>query len=99
MAAFYRFFRVLLILALLGVGAVVVPLKIFDSDGLERVERLSRELDELKVADAALKRENELLRKRIRAFHADADYIERVARDELGMVGPNEVVYQFPSRD
>ena len=97
MVAFYRFARILLILLLLGLGAVAVPLKIFDTNGMDRVDRLSRELDTLKEGDTALKRENELLRSRIRAFHADPNYIERVARDELGMVGPDEIVYQFPS--
>jgi cell division protein FtsB len=95
MASCYRFFRVVLISALLFVGAVVVPLKLFDANGFDRVERLERELSGLKDADVSLKRENEILRGQIRAFHADPNYIEKVARDELGMVGPSEVVYQF----
>jgi cell division protein FtsB len=95
MASFYRFIRVVLILALLFVGAVAVPFKLFDENGFDRVDRLKRELSGLKEADASLKRENEILRGQIRAFHADPDYIEKVARDELGMVGPSEIVYQF----
>ena len=97
MAVFYRFMRILLIVGLLAVGAVAVPIKIFDANGLNRVERLSRELDTLKEGNLELKRENELLRSQIRAFHADPNYIERAARDELGMVGSDEIVYQFPS--
>ena len=97
MASLFRFFRVVLILMLLLIGAVLVPLKIFDANGRSRVERLERELSNLKEGDAALRRENDLLRTRIRAFHADPNYIEKVARDELGMVGPGEVVYQFSS--
>jgi cell division protein FtsB len=95
MASCYRFVRVVLILAILGVGVVGVPLKIFDTNGFDRVDRLERELSGLKEADATLKRENEILRGQIRAFHADPYYIEKVARDEIGMVGPNEIVYQF----
>lgn len=97
MASLYRFLRVLLVLGLLFIGGVTVPLKIFDSNGLDRVERLEKELSTLSEGDAALKRENELLRGQIRAFYADPDYIEKVARDELGMVGPHEIVYQFSS--
>ncbi len=95
MASFNRFVRVVLILALLCLGVVLVPLKLFDSNGFDRVDRLDRELSGLRDADASLKRENEILRKKIRAFHADPNYIEKIARDELGMVGPSEVVYQF----
>lgn len=97
MASLYRFLRVLLILGLLTIGAVTVPLKIFDSNGLDRVERLQKELSSLKEGGIAMKRENELLRGQIRAFYADPNYIEKVARDELGMVGPHEIVYQFSS--
>jgi cell division protein FtsB len=97
MASFFRFVRVVLILGLLFVGAVAVPLKIFDENGVRRVERLRKELSDLNETDATLRRENELLREQIRAFHADPNYIEKIARDELGMVGPDEIVYQFSS--
>jgi cell division protein FtsB len=43
-----------------------------------------------------LERENLALRLEISAFHSDPSYIEKVARDELGMVGPDDVIYQFP---
>ena len=79
-------------------AAVLVPLKVFDAKGFERVERLRAELTELNEANARLKRENETLRFEIQSFHANPDYIEKVARDELGMVGPDEVIYQFPSK-
>ena len=82
MASLYRFLRVVLILALVFVGAVVVPLKIFDADGLDRVERLQKELSSLTDGGTALKRENDLLQGRMRAFYADPDYIEKVARGE-----------------
>ena len=43
-----------------------------------------------------LVRENQALVSEIRAFHSNPRYIEKVARDELGMVGPDEIIYQFP---
>ena len=96
MASFYSFFRALLIILLLLLAAVVVPLKVFDPKGFERVERLRAELMELN--EARLKRENETLRFEIQSFHENPDFIEKVARDELGMVGPDEIVFQFPSK-
>jgi cell division protein FtsB len=98
MASFYSFFRALLIILLLLLAAVVAPLKVFDPKGFERVERLRAELMELNEANARLKRENETLRFEIQSFHENPDFIEKVARDELGMVGPDEIVFQFPSK-
>jgi len=94
-----KFLRIGLLFSLLGSAVIAVPLKIYDSNGKERVERLRTELDALQEGNADLKRENEELAREIHAFHSDPHYVEKVARDELGMVGKEEVIYQFPSRD
>ncbi|MCP4604059.1 MAG: septum formation initiator family protein [Proteobacteria bacterium] len=91
-----RFTRVALAIVLLLIAAIAVPLKVFDSRGIERVERLKIDLASLKETNRRIKRENEVLSNEIRAFHSDPGYIEKIARDELGMVGPDEVIYQFP---
>ena len=31
----------------------------------------------------------------IEAIQSDPDYIENIARNEMGMIGPDEVIYQF----
>jgi cell division protein FtsB len=97
MESFYRFLRTGLLVTLLLVSAVVVPLKILDGKGVDRVERLREELSEIEEANRQLRRENDALRVDIHAFHANPDYVEKVARDELGMVGRDEVIYQFPT--
>ena len=97
MASLIKFIRMVLLILLLFGAAIVVPLKIYDPNGLPRVERLKRELDSLNEANAKLRRENQALRLEIHAFHSNPYYIEKVARDELGMVGRDEVIYQFPS--
>jgi cell division protein FtsB len=97
MGSVYKFLRTMLLVMLLFGAAILVPLKVFDPNGLPRVERLKKELDALNDANAKLRRENEALRMEIHAFHASPNYVEKVARDELGMVGPDEVIYQFPS--
>ncbi len=97
MATFVRFGRSALLISLLLLASIGVPLKVFDSKGLERVDRLQKELYTLKETNTRIKRENTALRNEIRAFHANPGYIEKVARDELGMVGPFEIIYQFPA--
>jgi cell division protein FtsB len=95
MAPFYKFLRLLLPIALLALAAAIVPFKVFDSQGIERVERLKKELSDLKETNLHIQRENEVLRREINAFYADPEYVEKMARDELGMVGPSEYIYQF----
>ena len=99
MASLSKFLRIGLLIFLLGSAAIGVPMKIYDPNGKGRVARLRIELDALEEGNAALKRENEELAREIHAFHSDPHYVEKVARDELGMVGKDEVIYQFPSRD
>jgi cell division protein FtsB len=99
MGTIARFARIAIPAALLLAAAILVPMKLLDQRGYERVEKLQRELAQIEEANRALDRENESLRLQIRAFHSDPEYIEKVARDELGMVGPDETIYQFPESD
>ncbi len=44
-----------------------------------------------------LQKENEALRRRISRLRTDDLYLEQVAREELNLVRPGEVVYRFSS--
>lgn len=96
MDSLVRFARVALPAGLLLAAAIFVPLKIFDHKGLARIDRLQTELEGLEDTNRQLRRENDALRMQIQAFHSDPGYVEKIARDELGMVGPEEIIYQFP---
>ena len=98
MSSLVRFGRLALPFVLLLVTAVVVPLKLFDHRGLARVSGLEAELLRVVSENEEIRRENEELRRQIRAFHTDPTFVERIARDELGMIGPGEVIYQFPNK-
>jgi len=76
-------------------SAVYVPVKLTDENGFERVREVRRDLQSLKAENRQIRRENEALKNQIRAIHADPDFIENIARNEMGMIGPDEVVYQF----
>lgn len=45
----------------------------------------------------ALQQENELLREKIYRLGNDDRYLEKVAREELGLAREGEIVYRFPS--
>jgi len=96
MDSLVRFIRVALPAVLLLAAAIFVPLKIFDHKGLARIDRLQTELEGLGDINRQLKRENDEIRMQIQSFHSDQGYVEKIARDELGMVGPEEIIYQFP---
>ena len=61
-------------------------LKVYKMD-LER----QRYIDRIR----ALKKENKELMDEIRRLRKDPDYVERVARQELGLIKENEVIYRF----
>ena len=91
----WRFIWIVLPVALLLGTVVYVPMKLNDENGYRRVERLKNELQYLKARNRKLSRENEAVRQKIMAIQSDADYIENIARNEMGMIGPDEVIYQF----
>jgi cell division protein FtsB len=61
--------------------------------------RLRGEKSNLDEQNYRLQRENEALRQRIsRLRHNDA-YLEKLAREELNLVRPGEVIYRFPKAE
>ena len=59
--------------------------------------RLRGEKIALDEKNYRLQKENEGLRKRISRLRTDDLYLEQVAREELNLVRPGEVIYRFPS--
>ncbi len=65
-----------------------------------KVMSLYREQDHLTARLAELKQENKKLQTQISQLKSDPKAVERIAREELGMVRPDEVVYRFvPARE
>jgi cell division protein FtsB len=95
-AAYVRTLVWLLPLALLVATGVLVPVRMLDAQGLPRYRALSVELREVERDNERLAREVADLSREVDALKADPAAIERIARDELGMVRDQEVVFQFP---
>ncbi len=51
---------------------------------------LTQEVEQLTAANAELEKE-------VRALRTDPDRVEAIAREELGLVKPEELVYEFPT--
>lgn len=86
--------RILAFLVILG-AFVAAGLSAFDERGLQRSERLRHEVERRERLNVSLARENQRLILEIQALHSDPGHLEAVARDELGLVGPKEIVIRF----
>lgn len=86
----------LLPLALLGVAIVSVPMLVMGEAGLPRFRALRAELSEVEHENDRMRREVAQLRVEVDRLRDDPEAIERIARDELGMVREGELIFQFP---
>ena len=96
MQRFARTAAWLLPFALLVMAIVAVPVRILDEQGLPRYRALRQELSEVKAGNERLRREVADLTREVAGLRGEPDTIERIARDELGMVREGEIVFQFP---
>lgn len=81
-------------------GTLVVSLvlsALFVDGGVARHERLHEELTRLEALNEELEQDNIQLRKEIEALKHDPRHVERVVREELGFVKPDEVIFIVPS--
>lgn len=87
--------RWLLPLGLILGSVIAVPVMILGEEGLPRYRRMRYELDDARAANRKLRREIAALREEIHDLRRDPEAIERIARDELGMIKPDELLFQF----
>ncbi len=82
---------------LLACSIVLLSLyTIFGDRGAVHLWRLRGEKEKIDAQNYRLDRENEALRDRITRLRSDNSYLEAIAREELNLVRPGEVIYRFP---
>jgi cell division protein FtsB len=79
----------------LAMGVGYLPYRAYGPDGMAKIWRLQRDIDGLEGRNRELQEENHRLRQRVRSLREDKQAVERVARDELGLVRPEDIVFQF----
>jgi cell division protein FtsB len=82
-------------LLVIATAAISVPAMALSRGGLARLDALREERRRADQDAARLSREIERLRAEVRLIKEDPSYVERAARDELGLVRQTEVVFQF----
>ena len=80
---------------LLVFSIVFVPMRILDEQGLPRYRALRAELVQVKQKNDHMRRELRDLRRTVDGLRTDPATIERIARDELGMLREGELLFQF----
>ena len=93
--AFLRRYNKKVLITILLLVSVMAFFTFFGDKGLLQVYRLKKELREIERGNWELEKENERLRAEIYRLRTNRDYVEELARRELGLVKKGEVVYQF----
>ncbi|HEY7601696.1 MAG TPA: septum formation initiator family protein [Methylomirabilota bacterium] len=80
----------------IGVLLVLALMAVFGDNGVLALRRLRGEVDSLVREVKTLEAQNERLSRAISELQEDPGVIERIAREELGLVRPGERVLRFP---
>jgi len=77
-------------------GLVILAILGFGGQSLGRLWQMKREVDGLEREIASLRAETDRLSGEVARLRSDPDSIERIAREELGLVRPGERVLKLP---
>ncbi len=83
-------------IAILVLALVGVPILVLQPEGLPRMRALEKELSGVTAENDELRREVTKLHIDVKALRDDPRAVERIARDQLGLVRKSEIVVQFP---
>lgn len=89
-------YKVWLLVSLLF-SILLIGLGIFGEKGILKVYALEQELQARKARVQALQEENKTLQQEIHELTYNPYFIEKLAREELGLVRPGEIIFEFVS--
>lgn len=81
-------------MALVANGYLLISL-LFGEMGLLKFIKMKQTYAHFQRENEALREENERLGRRIKTLKTDADAIEQIARDRLGLAKEGELIYEF----
>lgn len=73
----------------------VLAFSLFGKTGLINLYKAEKKNSEIRAKLSKLEAENRELREEIEKLKSDPEYLERVAREDLGMVKKDELVFQL----
>src|SRR5437016_10819932 len=86
------------LLALLALGLLALGIHdVFGAHGYLAMRRTEKQVDQLQDEIDRLNRENQSLAQQMNALKTDPEAIERVAREQMGLVRPGEMIFKLPA--
>jgi len=84
---------------LLGLALFLLAIHdIFGSHGLLAMRRTQAQVQELRGEIDRLNQENTHLNKQVQALRTDPKAVERIAREEMGLARPGEMIFKIPEQ-
>lgn len=85
-------------LGVLTVALVAVPVLVLEPQGMPRMRALEKELAGVQAENAELRRDVGRLRTDVKDLRENPTAVERIAREQLGLIRKSEVVFQFEKK-
>lgn len=85
--------------AILAFGLFLIAIHdVFGSHGLLAMRRTQSQIRELRGEIDRLNQENSDLSKQVQALRTDPKAVERIAREEMGLARPGEMIFKLPDQ-
>ena len=82
---------------ILGVAFLALLIHdIFGPHGVIAMRRTQREIDQIRQQIGKINAENKSLAEQVNALKTDPKAIERIAREEMGLARPGELIFKLP---
>jgi len=86
-------------LTILGLALLLLAIHdIFGSHGLLAMRRTESQIKELRGEIDRLNQQNSDLNKQVHALRTDPKAVERIAREEMGLARPGEMIFKLPEQ-
>lgn len=77
---------------------LLIAYVVFSPYGLLKHFRLQNEIKTVKKENTLLEQKNKELAAEIERLKNDPDYVEKVAREQYGMIKKNEILFEFKNK-
>jgi cell division protein FtsB len=86
------------LLEILGLALLALGIHdIFGAHGYLAMRRSQEQIEELRGQIEKLNQENQALAEHVNALKTDPEAIEKIAREEMGLARPGEMIFKLPA--
>ena len=83
---------------ILGLALLMLAVHdIFGAHGFLAMRRTQRQIQQLREEIERLNKENNALSERVQSLRTDPKAVERIAREEMGLARPGELIFKMPA--